>query len=112
MKTMIAILAAALLCSCATAPTPEPLSNLPANYKTVALEAVKQSLRDPDSVKVLRLSSLAPTPVGPRNAGGVDGPVGATCVFVECNAKNGFGGYTGITTVGVFFKDGKVVDVG
>jgi hypothetical protein len=31
--------------------------------------------------------------------------------FVEVNAKNSFGGYTGIVLVAVYFKDGKVFDV-
>jgi hypothetical protein len=76
--------------------------NLPANYKTVALKAVKEGLKDPDSVKTLRLSPLAPADMG---------KLGTTCVFVEVNAKNGFGGYTGNTLVGVYFKNGTVVHV-
>ena len=76
--------------------------NLPPNYKTVAIKAVKEGLKDPDSVKTLRPSSVAPTDVP---------GFGTTCVFVEVNAKNSFGGYTGIVLVGVYFKDGRVVDV-
>ena len=101
MKTLIAILAAALLAACATTPekpTPELLSNLPPNYKAVAAAAVKASLKDPDSLKTLT--------VGDITSG--NGKIG---VFVYVNAKNSFGGYTGLQPVLVMFKNGRVVDI-
>jgi hypothetical protein len=100
MKKLITIIAAVLATS--TFGTITNAGNLPANYKAVALKAVKEGLKDPDSVKTLRLSSVPPT-----NVPGF----GTTCVFAEVNAKNSFGGYTGIVLVGVYFKDGRVVDV-
>jgi hypothetical protein len=101
MKKLVLITMLAILPAFATRTT---AGNLPANYKTVALKAVKEGLKDPDSVKTLRLSSVPPSDVG-----GLHGVT--TCVFAEVNAKNSFGGYTGIVLVGVYFKDGRVVDV-
>jgi hypothetical protein len=106
MKTMTAIIAAALVCSFANATPPwqQPadMSNLPANYKKIALAAVKRSLKDPDSVKTLRLYlEMPPSPL----------PGGATAVYVVVNAKNGFGGYTGDSLIVVAFKGGSVSDV-
>jgi hypothetical protein len=99
MKTVIAILAAAVLSACATTGnTPELLSNLPPNYKAVAVAAVKKNLKDPDSVKTLR--------VGDITTG--NGKIG---VFVYVNAKNSFGAYTGEQPVLVMFKNGSVVDI-
>jgi hypothetical protein len=71
--------------------------NLPANYGPIALAAVKASLKDPASCTVLRLSD---EPITNGN--------GRTGVFVDVNAKNSFGGYTGIQPVLVMFKDGQV----
>jgi hypothetical protein len=107
MKTLtMTIIAATLLCSSsnATPPWMKPadMSNLPANYKTIALAAVKKSLKDPDSVKTLRISeTMQPSPL----------PGGSTGVYVEVNAKNSFGGYTGLSLVVVQFKAGKIVDL-
>ena len=101
-QMMIAIIATALLCSYANATRPwqQPanMSNLPANYKAVALAAVKRSLKDPDSLKTLRLySEMPPSPL----------PGGATAVYVVVNAKNSFGGYTGDMLVVVAFSGGR-----
>jgi hypothetical protein len=104
-KTMIAILAAALLCSYANATQPwdmpANLGNLPVNYKAVALAAVKRNLKDPDSLRTLRLAPMAPSA----------GLGGTTNVFVVVNAKNGFGGYTGDMMVVVAFRGGSITDV-
>ena len=105
-QMMIAIIATALLCSYANATPPwlQPanMSNLPANYKAAALAAVKRSLKDPDSLKTLRLYSEMP----PSSL-----PGGATAVYVVVNAKNSFGGYTGDSLVVVSFKGGSITDV-
>lgn len=93
MRKLIAI---ALLAVCAAAHA----GNLPANYKTLALAAVKGQLRDPGSVQALRLT--ADPPYDDR---------GMTVVTALVNAKNGFGGYTGNIPAWVKFRDGRVVDV-
>ena len=101
-KMMIAIIAAALLCSCADTETNQAIKtrDLPANYGAVALAAVKSSLKDPDSVRTLQLS---PDPINTRG--------GNTSVMVYVNAKNSFGGYTGVEPVLVLFKNGQVIDI-
>jgi hypothetical protein len=48
----------------------------------------------------LRLSAIRP----------FDLPNGTTSVIVEVNAKNSFGGYTGLEPVSLYFKDGEIVD--
>jgi hypothetical protein len=98
MKKLILITTLAILPAFATIAN---TGNLPANYKTVALKAVKATLRDPDSVKTLRLSPNAP----------FDLADGSTAVVVAVNAKNGFGGYSGVVPVAVYFKNGRVINV-
>jgi hypothetical protein len=99
MKKLILTLAVAAIAASAHA------GDLPANYKAVALAAVKSQLRDPGSVQHL---ALVPTP--PFAHTGPYGPQG-TCVTCVVNAKNGFGGYSGDRPAWVTFKDGRVVNV-
>jgi len=96
---MLTIAMMAALTMCTATVNAEP-NNLPANYKGAALAAVKDRLKAPDSVRTLRLSAIRP----------FDLLDGTTSVIVEVNAKNSFGGYTGLEAVSVYFKDGKIVD--
>jgi hypothetical protein len=98
-KLMLTMAMMAALKVCATMVN-AGTNNLPANYKAAALVAVKHRLKDPDSVRTLRLSPVCP----------FDLPNGTTSVIVEVNAKNSFGGYTGLEAMSVYFKDGKIVD--
>lgn len=77
--------------------------DLPPNYGKIALAAVKARLKDPDSVKVLRLSAKPPEPSRGSRPG--------TVVWVECNAKNSFGGYTGVQPILVLFHNGVIEDI-
>jgi hypothetical protein len=103
LKLLAVVMIAVTLSSCAESETAQAITdtrNLPANYGAVALATVKAHLKDPASVTTLRLSE---TPMASGN--------GMTGVFVDVNAKNSFGGYTGIQPVLVEFKDRQVVGI-
>jgi len=91
-----------MLTSCADDPQMQAASaarNLPANYKSMALAYVKAHLKDPASCTYLQMDNYPPRSNG-----------SGTAVLVLANAKNSFGGYTGIKPILVMFKDGQIVD--
>ncbi|MCA0033544.1 hypothetical protein [Mesorhizobium sp. B263B2A] len=62
------------------------------------VEAARTELKDPYSVRDATISSYIPAP-GKPNTG---------FVCVRYNAKNGFGGYTGLSTVGTNVINGEL----
>jgi len=77
--------------------------NLPSDWRELALDAVKARLRDPSSVQMLQVVDI------PRYSDRSSDP-DWWCVTVLCNAKNGFGGYTGPITWFVYFRRNGHVD--
>jgi hypothetical protein len=63
-KLMLTIAMMAALTVCA-ATVNAGTNNLPANYKVAALAAVKDRLKDPDTVRTLRLSASRENPSAP-----------------------------------------------
>ena len=64
---------------------------------------MRGALKDPDSVRDASISPPAPGFVGLLNGGN------ATVVCVRLNAKNSFGGYTGVKSTALIFRAGQVV---
>jgi hypothetical protein len=77
---------------------------LPSDYKQIAVEYIKNRLRDPDSAHI-RVSDERPEkwpePVH---------KVPAYAVKLYVNAKNGFGGYTGEHLMIVWISHGQAVN--
>jgi hypothetical protein len=96
-KLMIAAAAALLFLSTAKA---DDQALALAHYEAKALGAVRNSLKDPDGARGLRLAPLAPL-IGDTTA----------LIFVIVNAKNSFGGYTGERLYAVSFKGGHVDEI-
>ena len=100
---ILSMITTAMLTSCGYDPKVESAKaarNLPANYGPMAVAYVKAHLKDPASCTYLKLSNEPPH----------SGMSSRTGVFVDVNAKNSFGGYTGIQPVLVIFQDGVIVD--
>lgn len=81
----------------------------PNNYKKLVLDYLDQNLKDPDSLKRLKINSPV---AGKTRAGLVYG--GKFYGYRSCvsyNAKNSYGGYTGLKTYSYWFKNGRVAFV-
>lgn len=90
--------AALLLAACAGQPAqqqpdqpPAPLIALP-SIKKMILDNRTRLFRDPDSIRDAKISEPITCPAG-RN----------TCVCIELNARNAYGGYTGMQELMVHF---------
>lgn len=81
----IAMTAALLaLPACVTAaPVASPIG--PMEVRRILLEQKPRIFKDPDSVRDAEIGQIMP------------GPFGSTIVCVRLNARNAFGGYTGLT---------------
>jgi hypothetical protein len=81
---------------------------LPANWQDLVKDFIGSTLKDPGSA-VYRFGEPRTGLVAksPLQGGGLDS-VGWLVPF-EVNAKNGFGGYTGLSEMRVLIRDGRVV---
>ena len=82
-----------------------PVGPRPADFRVAIDHYYAQTLKDPASVSVYRVSELFETtyPVG----GFKKRRVWTACVQV--NAKNSYGGYTGTTTDAVYFEGDQIL---
>src|SRR5688500_6898825 len=107
-KWGILMLACAMLAGCASqgGGTPErPMEPgpFPENYEAIVNDWMRVRLKDPDSVKDLTITPPRPERrwVGLLNGSWLD----AYWSCVRYNAKNSFGGYTGLAEYTFGFKD-------
>ncbi len=98
MKPPIAAIAIVLSTQIAAAQTPVPLSI--AEARAAILAAKSRLWRDPDSVRDAAISAPKACPVKPE----------LLCVCVEANARNAYGGYSGISTSLIYFRGKTVAD--
>jgi hypothetical protein len=125
MRTIALALPLALfIAACAQMPSVQPASTLrppaptsPVPTDAQALEALQaylgRTLKDPDSVKQFRVLT-SPTWTTWRGTGyWVNSMDGGWLVCYELNAKNSYGGYTGLRTEGVVFhvNAGRLVPI-
>jgi hypothetical protein len=91
---------AAFLVGCAgiTSPSNEPPAVDTTTMKQSVLADKARIWKDADSI---RDASAGPAYACPRRFG-----AGATCICVEVNAKNSFGGYTGLQKNAVAYRNG------
>jgi hypothetical protein len=80
-------------------------SAVPQNYKQIIVEKIKNTLKDPYSVRSAEISAPAPGFVGLIRGGSQ--PV----VCARFNAKNGFGAYGGIEEWAFIFQNGQIIDM-
>lgn len=82
----------------------EPSGAKPTNAEKQIREYLRQSLRDPDSLKQFKVSE-------PYNSkcNSMGHYLNRWVVPFEYNAKNGYGGYTGLSVNYAFFKDGNLI---
>jgi hypothetical protein len=98
------LLLAIFLTGCATVPRDADIvlkrGPLPTEEQVAGLigEAVKQALKDPDSPKQFRITSPARAIVWYRGLLQGGGYEEAWMYCIEFNAKNSYGGYTGVKT--------------
>ena len=85
----------------------------PPNYEEKITNYLKRNLKDPDSLRDLKI--LTTPKKGALNYGAfVKGPTGKSFsnqmwyVCAEYNAKNSFNGYVGIKTYAYFFYNGSI----
>lgn len=117
MKKLIACCALVILsagCAPATKPEPEPMTNIdfskadygnpPADYKLKIKSWLESNLKDPESAKVSEPTALRKE-VAFENKQAIFGYT--TCMGI--NAKNSYGGYTGIKGYWFFFHKGRIV---
>lgn len=121
--SMVAAFALALT-ACAQAPSVQPTSALrppaptaPAPTESEALTALQQhlqrTLKDPDSIKQFRVLTNPAWATWRGTGYWVNSMDGGWLVCYELNAKNSFGGYTGLRTEGVVFhmNSGRLVPI-
>ena len=102
----ITILTSALLTACATKPTPIPTRGpmpTPEQYEPAVKRLLLSGLKDPDSLKQLRIAE--PQPTAWRD-GIIHGstPHAGWLICFEYNAKNSYGGYVGLKRDGYVFR--------
>jgi hypothetical protein len=83
MKRIAAIALLATLPACVSAPGIAQVG--PTQARQIIVQQRSMIFKDPDSVRDAQIGSVMP------------GPFGSTLVCVRLNARNGFGGYTGLT---------------
>lgn len=106
------VLTVLLLAGCAAAPTAEQLGRADAGvapgaeFPDTIRDMVKVGLKDPDSLKDLKVGQPAKcwyraSPLDPLEYG--------YCTTISYNAKNSYGGYVGVTTYKIFYRDGIIM---
>jgi len=133
MKTLLIIVAAALLSGCVVVSTspqaavarkviggPDDYGQYPTNYEYLVNTWIKVYLKDPDSVKDLKvfqpqkffLNICSDNALGyltvhslPQNT-----QFYGYAVNFFCNGKNSFGAYEGVTGYWIFIRDGEIID--
>lgn len=108
-KTIFAIGVALSLTACASVSpmkSQQLASQVPTNYREQIVSYVKNTLKDPYSIKSAEISPPTTSFVGLVNGGDVPG------ICVRFNAKNSFGAYIGVETQSFAFKNGVVIGMG
>ena len=113
MKKMLLVMGLCWLAGCATAPSPAQIDAgdrgpLPENYKEIVQGWIHATLKDPYSVQDLEITRPVPAAVYGKRAFRKF-TVWAWQVDFSLNAKNGFGGYAGLTRYSIWVRDGKVI---
>ena len=107
LKTSICAVAVSLLLAGCTTTSPATTaalaSQVPADYKVQVIAYVKETMKDPYSLKSGQISAPRPVFVGLVNGGTLPG------VCVRMNGKNSFGAYIGVQTMVAAFRDGRIV---
>jgi hypothetical protein len=83
----------------------QPARVIPSNWRSMVLQAIKESVRDPYSIRSAEVSPPETGFVGLLNGGS------ALVACARFNAKNGFGAYAGITSIAFIIEDGKPAKV-
>jgi hypothetical protein len=100
---------AMLLAGCeTTAPTAEnkvTVAQIPSNYRSLAADYFKRTLKDPYSVRDAQITEPTVIFVGLVNGTKAPG------VCVQMNAKNSFGAYIGQQAFAVSFRNGQILTV-
>lgn len=78
---------------------------VPQNYKQVIAQKIKESVKDPYSIRSAEISAPAPGFVGLVRGG--NQPV----VCARFNSKNSFGAYTGVKDWAFIFQNGQLTDM-
>ncbi len=119
MKTSIPILLlAALLCGCAAMQPkiiggPDDYGTYPTDYTNVVHSYITETFKDPDSVKGLEIRE--PTKFIQKQKldfgiwGSTENRTYGYLIFFRSNAKNSYGGYTGIHDFSLFVRNGTVL---
>lgn len=94
-------------CTPATAPPDAPLRPAPANHRASVDAWLQTALKDPESVRDLEVSELRQG--GEWTGYAFEGMVPRHYACVTFNAKNSFGGYSGLSTYALFFEGDEVV---
>jgi hypothetical protein len=97
-----AAIAALALAGCAqtTAQHAAAIPTLPANYRQLIIEHVRQTYNDPYSIRDAAISA-------PIAGTSFFGAVQSVCV--RANAKNRMGGYIGLKANAITFREGRIV---
>ncbi|AHJ10729.1 hypothetical protein P106B_46 [Rhizobium phage vB_RglS_P106B] len=105
MRKLLVTAALVAVTACQSVPPPKPGKvSIPGNYRLVAAYAVRNTLKDPYSVRDAVISqplTLSGLLIGGRKPG----------VCVMLNAKNSFGGYTGVQGFTIPFEGAAPVGV-
>lgn len=106
MRRITILASVALLTACATAPAPIPTRGpmpTPAEAEAAVKRLLLSGLKDPDSLKQFRIAEPVPTAWrdGLIHGGGAHA---GWLVCFEYNAKNSYGGYTGVKRDGYVFR--------
>ena len=107
-RTMVIATLALFCASCATGGNNSPdYGTYPNNYEQLVKDYLDRNLKDPDSLTRLKIDS----PVAGRYWAGL--LYGGNYIYgyrscVSYNAKNSYGGYTGVKTYVYWLKNGRV----
>lgn len=103
------VLLAFALAGCQTTPADEALvkQSVPKDYRAQVLQALRDNLRDPYSVRDAEITGPVALYVG--LGAGVNGSSRGPGVCLRYNAKNGYGGYVGRQLNAAWFSASGVV---
>jgi hypothetical protein len=111
MRSLVSAAAIALLSGCSAVSVGGYRSDdpgpMPENYQSIVKSYLRENLRDPDSIKDLTIS--APHQVRTWTGLMGEGAVSAWASCVGYNAKNAFGGYTGLKNHTYYIKGGALM---
>jgi len=79
----------------------------PSNYEEIVKRYLHDTLKDPQSIQELTMSKPVEKKVFMGALGGGTVPAWATCV--SYNAKNSYGGYTGIKSYTYYLRNGAIL---